>query len=143
MGYWVDSFFRKDPGAAGAPASPDAGGASATGAPASHAAATAEVARIFARGLRTGSLAPEDSRYVAQLVAQRTGSSQADAEKRVNDTYARAKAALDEAQAKAKAAADAARKATAYASLWIFLSLVIGALVAAYCASLGGRNRDL
>lgn len=72
---------------------------------------------------------------MAQLVAQRTGLSPPDAEKRVNESFSRAKASLDET--KAKSAVDAARKATAYASL------VIGALVAAYCASLGGRHRDL
>lgn len=138
MGYWVDSMFRKEPGAAA-----DAAAGSGPGAARSDAASSAEVGRILANSLRSGNLAPEDSRYVAQLVAQRTGLSQADAEKRVNDTYARAKTALDEAKAKAKAAADAARKATAYGSLWLFVSLVIGALVAAYCASLGGRNRDL
>lgn len=109
---------------------------------ANGAAPTAEIGRILTNALRTGSLSPEDSRYVAQIVAQRTGLSQQDAEKRVADTYARAKASVDEAKQKAKEAADAARKTASYGSLWIFISLVIGALVAAYCASLGGRARD-
>ncbi|RZL90188.1 MAG: hypothetical protein EOP82_16415 [Variovorax sp.] len=135
MSYWVDSLLRKDPNAQPASTSTDAG--------ASTAPSTAELSRILANALRTGTLPPEDSRYAAQVVAQRTGLSQQDAEKRVNDTYGRAKAALDETRNKAKAAADAARKATSYGSLWIFISLVIGALVAAYCATLGGRNRDL
>ena len=136
LGYWTDSLFRKEPGAAAAPADGAAAQTPAGNTP-------AEAARILANGLRTGSLPVEDSRHVAQLVAQRTGLSPAEAEKRVNDTYARAKAALDEGKARAKAAADAARKATAYGSLWVFLSLILGALVATYCASLGGRNRDL
>jgi hypothetical protein len=88
-------------------------------------------------------MTPEDTRYVAQVVAQRTGISQADAEKRVNDTFARAKTTTDEAVAKTKEAADTARKTAAYGSLWLFISLVIGALVAAYSATLGGRARDL
>ncbi|MDM0029069.1 hypothetical protein [Variovorax saccharolyticus] len=143
MSYWTDSLFRKDPAVAATPAPADAGTAQAAGAPMSRTATTAEAGRILANGLRTGTLPTEDARYVAQLVAQQTGLSQADAEKRVNDTFTRSKATIDEGKAKAKAAADAARKATAYGSLWIFLSLVIGALVAAYCASLGGRSRDL
>jgi hypothetical protein len=141
MAYLTDSLFRKDPGAASPPSAPSASGTGSAGSV--ETAPTAEVSRIFANALRTGALSPEDSRYVSQVVAQRTGLSQQDAEKRVNDTYARAKTALDEAKTKAKAAAVAARKATAYGSLWIFLSLVIGALVASYCATLGGRQRDL
>ncbi|MBO9515443.1 MAG: hypothetical protein J7549_15115 [Variovorax sp.] len=134
MGYWVDSLLRRDPGApAGAPAAEASGPGSGT----------AELGGILANAMRTGSLSPEDTRYAGQIVAQRTGLSQQDAEKRVNDTFARAKAALEDTKNKAKAAADAARKASAYASLWIFISLVVGALVAAYCASLGGRGRDL
>jgi hypothetical protein len=148
MAYWMDSLFRKEPNAplvaasgandATAPAAATGNGPQNGGAP-----PTAEVGRIFANSLRTGTLTPEDTRYAAQLVAQRTGISQQDAEKRINDTYARAKAAIDETKNKAKAAADAARKTAAYGSLWIFISLVLGALVAAYCASMGGRARDL
>lgn len=142
MAYLTDSLFRKDPGTTSAPSGTSAS-ATQGSAGGGDAAPSAEVGRIFANALRTGALAPEDSRYVGQLVAQRTGLSQQDAEKRVNDVYARAKAALEEAKTKAKAAADAARKATAYGSLWIFLSLVLGALFASYCATLGGRQRDL
>jgi hypothetical protein len=150
MAYWMDSLFRKDPNAQPAATAPASGGTEAatptqaTGAGSQNSSAppTAEIGRIFANSLRTGTLSPEDARYAAQLVAQRTGLSAQDAEKRVNDTYARAKASIDEAKNKAKAAADAARKAAAYGSLWIFISLVLGALVAAYCASLGGRARD-
>ena len=140
MAYMTDSLFRRDPNA-----SPASGGTSQTeaGQAATDRATTAEVGRIFANALRTGTLSPEDSRYASQVVAQRTGLSQQDAEKRVNDVYSRAKANLEEAKTKAKAMADSARKAAAYASLWIFLSLVLGALFASYCATLGGRQRDL
>lgn len=148
MAYWMDSLFRKEPNAQTAPA---AGGTESTASTAttggsmqnSSAPPTAEIGRIFANSLRTGTLSQEDARYAAQLVSQRTGLNPQEAEKRVNDTYARANASLDEAKNKAKAAADTARKATAYGSLWIFISLVLGALVAAYCASVGGRARDL
>ncbi|MGJ7490356.1 hypothetical protein [Variovorax sp. ZT4R33] len=134
MGYWVDGLMRKEPGA---PAAGQTDTAPQGQVP------TAELGRIFAASLRSGSMTPEDNRYVAQIVAQRTGISQQDAEKRVTDMFARAKASTDEAVTKTKAAADAARKTAAYGSLWLFIALVIGALVAAYCATLGGRARDL
>jgi hypothetical protein len=137
MSYFVDSLFRRDAGAATSPAT-----APAADAPQAM-PAQAEVMRIFLNGIRTGALPPEDVRYLGQVVAQRTGLSQQDAEKRVSETYARAKATLDQAQEKAKAAADAARKASAYGSLWLFISLLIGAFVASYSATYGGRQRDL
>ena len=157
MGYWTDSLLRKAAGptaaqqtGAATPATPVAGQADSTAAAAPVPSAqpegpapTAELGRIFANSLRNGAMTPEDTSYVAQVVAQRTGISQADAEKRVNDTFARAKATADEAVSKARAAADTARKTASYGSLWLFIALVIGALVAAYCATLGGRARDL
>lgn len=126
MGYFVDSLFRKDSNTA----------AVATAVPRS------EVSRIFMNTVFTGPLPADDIRYVGQLVAQRTGLSQQEAEKRVTDTYARVQAKLNEAQAAAKDAADKARKASAYAALWLFISLLIGAFVASLAATHGGRQRD-
>jgi hypothetical protein len=152
MNYFIDSLFRRDAGAAtpatpATAAAPASGDAAATAQPAmperGTAAANAEVSRIFLNSIRTGALPPEDAKYVGQVVAQRTGLSQQDAEKRVNDTYAKAQAALKDAQAKAKEAADAARKASAYASLWLVVSMLIGAFVASFAATWGGRRRDL
>lgn len=150
VGYFIDSLFRRD-ASAPAPASADnaSGAAAATpdataNAPErSNAAMTSEVTRIFMNSIRTGALPPADATYVAQLVAQRTGLSQQDAEKRVNETYAKAQAALDDAKTKAQEAADAARKASAYASLWLVLSMFVGAFVASLAATYGGRRRDL
>jgi hypothetical protein len=104
----------------------------------------AEVGRIFASGLRAGAALPaDDTRYVAQLVAQRTGMAPADAQKRVTDTYNRLQAQLRDAETQARDAADKARKASAYAALWIFVSLLAGAFVASLAATFGGRQRDL
>lgn len=145
MSYFIDSLFRRGPDSA-APAATD-GSATPPAAPAAAergvGATNAEVSRIFLNSIRTGALPPEDAKYVGQVVAQRTGLSQQDAEKRVNDTYAKAQATLKEAQAKAKEAADAARKASAYASLWLVISMLIGAFVASFAATYGGRRRDL
>ena len=126
IGYFVDALFRKE----------------------SNAAVVAmpvprpEVSRIFMNTLFNGPLPADDIRYVGQLVAQRTGLSQQEAEKRVTDTYARLQAKLNEAQSAAKDAADKARKASAYAALWLFVSLLIGAFIASLAATYGGRQRD-
>ena len=99
---------------------------------------TAEVGRIFANATVSGKLPEEDARYAAQVVSQRTGISQQEAEKRVNETFAQIQAKKKEAQE----AADKARKASAAAALLLFISLLIGAFVASYAAIIGGRQRD-
>ena len=48
-----------------------------------------------------------------------------------------------ETEVAARAAADKAHKASAYASLWLFISLLCGAFVASLAATFGGRRRDL
>ena len=139
IGYFTDSLFRPSaPAASGS-------GAAATGSPdaSTSAASTAEAGKILARSLSTGTLSPDDTKYVGQLVAQRAGLSQADAEKRVADTYAKAQQAVKDAEAKAKDAADKARKAAAYTALWLFISLLLGAFAASLMATFGGRRRDL
>jgi hypothetical protein len=83
-----------------------------------------------------------DKTYVAQVVAARTGLSQADAEKRVTDVVEQAKAAKEKAIEAARTAADAARKTGVYVALWAFISLLVGAFSASYMATLGGRVRD-
>jgi hypothetical protein len=107
-----------------------------------QAAATAEGGRIMARAVYNGDLPAPDKTYLAQLVASRTGLSQADAEKRVDDVFNQAKAAKQQAADKAKEAADAARKTGVGVALWAFISLLVGALSASYMATVGGRQRD-
>jgi hypothetical protein len=104
-----------------------------------------QILHIAAQSFKDGTitLAPEDKTYIAQLIAQRTGLSQQEAEKRVDDTIAKAKAAMDEAATKAKEAADVARKAAAGLALWSFIAMLFGAFVASYAATIGGRHRDL
>ncbi len=137
MGYFIDSLFRK-------PASTDATATTTPAAPAAPTAAAspAEVTRIFVNSMRSGALPSDDVRYVGQLVAQRTGLSQQDAEKRVTDTYTSVQSKLREAEVTAKDAADKARKASSYGALWLFISLLIGAFVASLAATFGGRHRD-
>lgn len=140
-GYFVDSLFRKDM------STPNSSGVAAVVStpPATTPLSTAsapEVSRIFMATVRTGAMTPDDTRYVGQLVAQRTGLTQQEAEKRVTDTYTRMQTKLREAETSAREAADKARKASSYAALWLFISLLIGAFVASLGATYGGRQRD-
>src|SRR5688572_1067825 len=129
MGYMVDSLFRGPKGS-------KAGGA------ATQEQATAEVGRIFVNSIGSDKLPEEDARYAAQLVAQRTGISQQEAEKRVNETFNQIQTKKKEAETKAREAADAARKASATAAFFLFICLLIGAFVASWAGIMGGRHRD-
>jgi hypothetical protein len=133
VGYSVDSLFRANP--------PVFAGNSNAAQP-SPANKTAEVTRIFATGLSAGELSAADTQYLGQLVAANTGLSQADAEKRVAETFTQLEQTLQQARDKAKQAADDARKASAYLALWLVISLLIGAFVASFSATFGGRLRD-
>lgn len=104
--------------------------------------ARAEVGRILARSAMNGELSGDDKAYVSQVVAREAGLSPQDAEKRVNDVVTQAKAAADDAVAKAKQAAETARKVGIHTSLWVFVSLLVGAFSATYMATVGGRLRD-
>ena len=101
-----------------------------------------EIGKIFATSLSTGSLAADDRAYLGQVVASRTGLTQAEAEARVDAVYARAAKAAADAKAKAQQAADTARKAGAHTALWMFVALLLGAFVASLAATFGGRQRD-
>jgi hypothetical protein len=91
-----------------------------------------EVARVLLKSFRDRSdLAAADRTYVAQLVSSRTGLSQADAEKRVNDVIAQAKSDLDKA-----------RSAAAKLALWLAAAMLVGAFVASLAAIEGGQLRD-
>lgn len=136
MAYFVDSLFRRDINVAIA----KNGGVPE---PIFSHGAPFEVSRIFLNSIHTGPLPPEDIRYVGQVVAARTGLTQQAAETRVTDTYNRVQTKLHNAEILAKEAADKARKASAYAALWLFISLLIGAFVASLSATYGGRQRDL
>ncbi len=120
--YFVDAMFRSDTPSANAPDQQVKG----------------ETGRIMAKGLKDGDLSAPDKAYLAKLVAARTGLSQPDAEKRVDDIFAQAKAA----ETKAKEVADEARKTGAKLAIFTALSMMIGAFIAAAAAALGGAHRD-
>ncbi|MEN1996407.1 MULTISPECIES: hypothetical protein [Stenotrophomonas] len=159
--YWVDSLFRANPTSAqpappvgpadaAAPPAPPVNGAPPPPRPMPGADRRAdsrevrtEVNRIIVNSLKSDTMDPADTQYLGQLVAAQTGMSQAEAQARVTDVQTRLRAALDNAKQQAKEAADDARKATAYAALWLFITLLIGAFIASLSATWGGRRRDL
>ncbi|RUY10619.1 hypothetical protein EN984_36235, partial [Mesorhizobium sp. M7A.F.Ca.CA.004.12.1.1] len=101
-------------------------------------AATGQASRILIAGAAAGEVSADDKAYLSQLVAARTGLSEADAKARVDAIIARAQ----DAKVKAQEAADTARKAGATFALLGALSLAIGAFIASAAAALGGRQRD-
>lgn len=150
MDYFVDSLFRsggQTNSSTSVPIDSSRPGESSGAQPAASrdgGSATAEVGRIFFNSIgREDNLPEDDKQYVAQLIAERTDLTQAEAERRVSETYARLQTRLEEIEDGAKEAADAAREVSAYASLWFFISLLAGAFVSALAATWGGRKRDL
>ena len=118
MDGYVDTLLRADP------ASPAAS--------ANQTDSRGEVVRLFTRSFRSGGdLKAPDREYVAKVVAARTGLSQADADKRVNEVVTQVKADTD-----------AARKATAAVAFWLTASLLLGAFCASLAATEGGGLRD-
>lgn len=134
FGYFVDSLFRMPAGSSVAPSATEG----------RNEASRAETARIFLNSAATGDqLSPEDTAYISRLVAQRTGLTPAAAQARVVTTYTNLLQKITALDAAAKNAADRARKVTIGASLWLFISLLMGAFSASLMATHGGRVRQL
>jgi hypothetical protein len=122
MDGYVDTLLRSDPGAE-QKSSQNAGNAMES---------RGEMARLLTASFRNGGdLKPADREYVSKVVAARSGLSQPDAEKRVNEVVTQAKTDID-----------AARKAAAQLAFWLTASLLIGALCASLAATEGGGLRD-
>jgi hypothetical protein len=91
----------------------------------------AEMSRLIASSLVNGSMSAPDRTYLAQIVAQRTGVTQPEAEKRVNEAFTAA-----------REAADKARRATILTGFVTAASLVISFGAAWWAALKGGQHRD-
>ena len=102
-----------------------------------------EVTTILSRSLVEGEMTTDDEDYLVGVIAQRAGISEMAARDRLRQVAANAKQAAAELEAKVREAADEARKAAAIFALWAFASLLLGAFVASYAATVGGRARDL
>ena len=121
MDGYVDTLLRSDPALHNS--GQNAGNASDS---------RGEIARLFTASLSNGGdLKPADREYLSKVVAARSGLSQPDADKRVNDVVTQAKTDID-----------AARKAAAQLAFWLTASLLIGAFCASLAATEGGGLRD-
>jgi hypothetical protein len=132
--YWADTILRST--------TPPSDGTAPAAASSNDVDVRAEVGRIFATSLASGTLAPADKQYLGQVVARRTGVEATEGERRVDAAFNSAKESIDAAKAKAKQVADDTRKATAGLSFWMFLSLLCGAFAASFAATIGGRHRE-
>ena len=128
----LDTMLRPTTGAA-APAP----GAAAAPAPGPRTGAVrgdenrAEMSRIITGSVAKGSLSSTDRTYLAQLVAQRSGISQQEAERRV-----------DEAITAARRAADQARRAAVLTGFVTAAGLILSLGAAWWAAMRGGHHRD-
>ncbi len=130
----IDTLF----GASVAQALPAGAGKSAAvpGATAGRAAvldadARSIVSRTLVAAATEGQLSPSRKQTLAQIVAERTGLSQEEAARRVDQAYAEAQKALEKA-----------RKAAVLAGLGTVTALLVGLLAAWYAAQRGGHQRD-
>lgn len=101
-----------------------------------------EASRILARSLANGELSDADQSYLIKLIAQRAGVDEAAAQQRLTQVQDQAQQTVQQAEQTAREAADTARKAAAGFALWAFASLLVGAFVASFCATIGGRARN-
>ncbi|HJZ29554.1 MAG TPA: hypothetical protein VKF35_00525 [Hyphomicrobiaceae bacterium] len=90
-----------------------------------------ELARVMTHAVATGGLSDQDRGYLVQVVAQSSGVSREDAEKRVNAAFNAA-----------REAADKARKAAILTGLVTAASLIVSFGAAWWAAIRGGQHRD-
>jgi hypothetical protein len=129
--YAIDRLTAPSP-AAGTP------GAAAAPAPSfSRADLNAPMGRIFASTLKTGQLDARDRTTLTAMVMQQTGLPQADAEKRVDDSYADFKTA----EQKARDAAEKARKAALITAFAAAATLLLACAAACAGAAAGAHHR--
>lgn len=123
--YYVDMLLRPTP------TSPSTT-ATGTSGQTDPATTRREVSSIFTRSFGgSANLSPTDRSYLVQVVTQRSGMSEADADKRVADVTTQTKTYLDNA-----------RKYSIAFALWVTVALFAGAFAAAAGAIEGGQLRD-
>jgi len=103
----------------------------------------AEIGRLVGQRVTGGPLPQQDMDRLTALVSAEAGISQDEARTRIQQTEQQAQRTLDEAEAKARQAADATAKAASVAGYWIFGTLLLGAIVAAFAARAGARSDRL
>ena len=97
-----------------------------------------EASRVLVRSVANGSVDGADRSYIASRIAARSNISQQEAEKRIDDAFAR----LNQAKEAAKQAAERARKMAVVTAFLTAAALLAGAAAAWFAAVLGGKHRD-
>ena len=92
----------------------------------------AEMSRILASAVARSSITEQNRAYLAQLVSQRSGLSQLEAEKRVNDAFNAA-----------REAADKTRRAAVLTGFVTAASLILSFGATWWAARRGGQHRDI
>jgi hypothetical protein len=133
ISYVADALFR-------AQASPEGAQPGAQGRP--DPAMVAEAGRIFTVGLAEGSLNAGDRSHLARLVARQTGLPEADAQRRVDETFARAQAMKDAAERRVREAADKARKQAVVAAFLAAAASLAGLIAATWAAGMGHEHQN-
>lgn len=128
--YAVDRLLAPAPGS---PSGSPSGNQQQAAAPTDN----APILRAFSASLKSGQLAQRDKEMLVGIVMQRTGLPQADAEKRVDESYAE----LKQAEQKVRAAAEVARKAALITAFAAAATALIGCAAACVGASAGADHR--
>lgn len=97
-----------------------------------------EASRILVRSLVNGQLDQGDRSYVASRMAARMNIAQPEAEKQIDDAFAR----LNHAKETAKQAAERARKVGIISAFLTAAALLVGAATSWMAAQFGGKHRD-
>ena len=100
-----------------------------------------EIARLLTRSL-DGNISDDDRAYLARVIAQRTGLSDADAKARVDQMLNDARAGYQKMIDQAKDAAEKARKAAIETTTWFAIVTLLAAIFSWFAAVIGGRHRD-
>jgi hypothetical protein len=127
----LDTMLRPASATANAPGGPSASPQGAPGHAQSAEETRAEMSRILASSVQSGSISSENRTQLAQLVSQRTGLSQQDAQHRVDD-----------AVNAARAAADKARHAAILTGFVTAAALILSLGAGWWAAMRGGQHRD-
>jgi len=104
-------------------------------------AIVAEAGRIFAVGLAEGSINSNDRAYLAQLVSRQTGLPDAEAQRRVDETYKRAQGMKEAAEVRVREAADKARKQAVIAGFLAAAASLLGLVAATWAAGIGREHQ--
>jgi hypothetical protein len=103
---------------------------------------TAEAGRIFTVALAEGSLNSGDKSYLTQVVSRQTGLSEADAQRRVDESFARAQGMKETAERRVREAADKARKQAVIAGFLAVSASLLGLVAAVWAAAIGREHQN-